>query len=212
MQSHCKTVLNALHPRPIPPGKRCIFSLSGFVRKQTLRASNICGKVTYGYLSTNFNNIHNTLTPHVLSRCVHLHSHCSSDLVASVLVIKTRQYQKGKRWFRSTWGIFNKFDEIWNSFYYMLITFCCNMQFKKWQYCLTAWSYWSLLSLNKRHPWYERKCSFSWGLLVCGSLPTVMPMGATLVFRARMVNLSNTIFYKERVGMVWVWIMNRESF
>ena len=29
-----------------------------------------------------------------------------------------------------------------------------------------------------------------------------MPMGATLVFRARMVNLSNTIFYKEGVGMV----------
>ena len=35
-------------------------------------------------------------------------------------------------------------------------------------------------------------------------MPTVIPMGATLVFRARMVNLSNTIFYKEGVMMVWV--------
>ena len=48
--------------------------------------------------------------------------------------------------------------------------------------------------------------------MVCGSLPTVMLMGTAWVIEARMVNQSNTNFYKERVGMVWVWIMNRESF
>ena len=38
--------------------------------------------------------------------------------------------------------------------------------------------------------------------MVCGSLPTLMAMGAIKLSLARMVNLSNTIFYKERVGMV----------
>ena len=30
-------------------------------------------------------------------------------------------------------------------------------------------SYWSLFPLNKRRPWYERKCSSSWGCWLLGA-------------------------------------------